>query len=209
MKLLKHLNLLKVEKIVLKVLGDKKIPIVLGGEHSVSVGAFNAMKEVHKNVSILHLDAHSDLRETYDGTKFSHACVMARAKEKKIPFVSVGIRSLSDEEAGEIMSEKLKVFWAHEIMSDDYWIEDVLENLTQDVYVTLDLDVFDPSIMPATGTPEPGGLDWYKITNLLKKVFEHKNIVGFDIVELAPIEGLSHPDFTVAKLLYRMIGMLK
>ena len=173
------------------------------GEHSISIGIIKAFYEKFRNLSVLHIDAHADLRPTYLGSPYNHACALHDAS-KNCNLVQVGVRSMDVEEV-EYMS-KNKVYFAEKIHGKTQWMIDSVNQLSNDVYITFDLDVFDPSIMPSTGTPEPGGLLWNDITKYLKMVFESKNVVGFDIVELAPIDGLTHPDFLVAKLYYKMLS---
>lgn len=182
-------------------------PVMLGGEHSVSIGAFSAMKRRYPNLSILQMDAHGDTRESYEGSTHNHACVMARAREMA-PIVQVGIRAI-DESETEKMSRR-RVFFAHEIVDnpDRSWMERVIDLLTDDVYITIDLDAFDPSLLPATGTPEPGGLSWYEVDRLLQKVAETRNVIGFDVVELMPIPGQRASDFAAAKLTYRLLSLI-
>lgn len=187
---------------VKKIINDNKFPVVLGGEHSISFGAIKALKEKHNELSVLQLDAHTDLRDSYTGTKFSHASVMARAREI-CNVVQVGIRS---QDFSEKDINKKNVFYAKDIHDNDDWMDKAISKLSDNVYITFDLDVLDPSIMPSTGIPEPGGLLWYQTLKFLKKVFEKKNVVGFDVVELAPIDNLIAPDFLAAKLVYKMIG---
>jgi len=189
-----------------KLLDDDKFPVIIGGEHSITPGIVKAMTKKNNDLSILQLDAHSDLREEYDGTRFNHACVMRRSFEFTKNIVPVGIRSLCDEEADFIKKNNLKIFWAKDIHDNGEWIDESVLKLSNDVYITLDLDVLDPSIMPSTGTPEPGGLRYYQLLKLLKKVFIEKNVVGFDVVELCPKENNVSPDFTAAKIIYKMIG---
>ncbi len=185
-----------------KLIRDDKFPVMIGGEHSISSGAIKALKEKYDDLSVLQLDAHTDLRDSYTGTKFSHASVMARAREL-CPVVQVGIRS-QDIEEKDINKEN--VFYAKDIYDNDKWMDKAISKLSDNVYITFDLDAFDSSIMPSTGTPEPGGLLWYQTLKFLKKVFEKKNVAGFDVVELAPIDNLIAPDFLAAKLVYKMIG---
>ena len=191
---------------VKKVINENKFLVALGGEHSITPGCVKAFAEKYDNLSILQLDAHADLREDYDGSKFSHACAARRCIEVCKNVVQVGIRSLSYEESIFIKKNKLKTFWAKDIVNNDEWFENAIEELKKDVYITLDLDVFDPSIMPSVGTPEPGGLSWYLTLDFLKYLSERKNIVGFDIVELCPNEKSVSSDFTAAKLIYKLIG---
>jgi agmatinase len=188
-----------------KILNDNKFPVVIGGEHSITIGCVKAFKEKFSDLTVLQLDAHADLRQSYEGNKFSHACVMARVIEV-YPIVQVGIRSLSEEEALFIKNKNLKIFWARDIYNNNKWVDEVLSKLSGDVYITIDLDVFDIGIMPSSGSPEPGGLDWYTVANFLKKVGEEKNVVGFDVVELSPSKMNIAPDFLAAKLIYKLIG---
>ena len=195
----------EVKSHIKKILDDKKIPVMLGGEHSITPFAVAACKEKYKDLSVLQFDAHADLKDSYQGSKNSHACVMRRVLEI-CPAVQIGIRSMDMSEAkfakesGQIskihLAEKLEL------------AELVTSQLSKDVYITFDVDALDPSIMPATGTPEPGGLDYYGVLDIFKAVAREKNIVGFDLVELAPIKGLNHPDFTAAKLIYKLMGYI-
>lgn len=184
-------------------LEDDKFVVVLGGEHSVSLGAIKAHAERFNDLSILHLDAHSDMRDSYEGSKYSHACVMARAGEITENIVSAGIRSMDSSELENIKQEN--VFYASDIHDSKDWISKAADRLTENVYITIDLDVFDPSIMPSTGTPEPGGLGWYDVIDLLETVSKKKNIVGFDVVELCPSKNPA-PDFLAAKLIYKLLS---
>lgn len=186
-----------------KYLNSEKFVTLLGGEHSISIGSMRAFNEKYKNLSVLQLDAHSDLRPEYEGTPCNHACAMHEAS-KTCNLVQVGIRSMDTVELPFLKKENL--FTSYYIKSHENWQNEVVNRLTEDVYITIDLDAFDPSIMPSTGTPEPGGLYWNETLDLLKKVFKTRNVVGFDIVELAPSEGLSAPDFMAAKLYYKMLS---
>jgi len=192
---------------ITKVLSQGKIPVMLGGEHSISFGAVQAAKEKYPALSVLQFDAHADLRDSYQGSLYSHASV-ARRIAGICPLVQVGIRSLSAEEAGLMNAGTVKTFTADCIHATDDWQEKVLEYLSGDLYVTIDLDVFDPAIMPSTGTPEPDGLMWRDVLGLLKKASRRCRIRGFDVVELAPVPGLVAPDFLAAKLIYRLMGYL-
>jgi agmatinase len=195
-----------VEKVRQKVrswLDDNKFVVVIGGEHSVSIGSVLAHCEKYKDISVLQLDAHSDLRNEYEGSKFNHACVMARIKEL-CPIVQVGIRSMDFSEKEFV--EPGRVFFAEDIYNRTDWLNDVVGKLSRKVYITLDLDVFDPSIMPSTGTPEPGGLLWYDILKLLKAVCQHREVVGFDVAELCPNKDNKAPDFLAAKLIYKLLS---
>jgi agmatinase len=192
-----------VEKRISTHLAKGKFPVLLGGEHSVSIGAIQAQAKKYDKLSILQLDAHGDLRNEYHGSKFNHACVMARAKEL-CPIVQVGIRSIDISEKRRI--DKTRMFFAEDIFGKSEWIDTVLSLLTDNVYVTIDLDVFDPSIMPSTGTPEPGGLLWYEVLDLLRLVFRKTNVTGFDVVEMCPNPNNKAPDFLAAKLIYKLIS---
>lgn len=180
-----------------------KFAITLGGEHSVAFGSAKAHIEKFPNLSILHLDAHTDRREEFEDNKFSHACTLSRISELNDDIVSVGIRSLDVSELQYL--DKNKVFYAEDIHRDLDWVKQVVRLLQPNVYITFDLDVFDPAIMPSTGTPEPGGLEWYPVLHLLKSVAETKNIVGCDVVELNPTENKA-PDFLAAKLIYKILS---
>ena len=180
-----------------------KFTVVIGGEHSVSIGSMKAHVEKYPNVTILQLDAHSDLREEYNGSKYNHACVMARAIEM-CPIVQVGIRSMDSCE--KELAKKSSIFFAHDIYQNRDWIKKVVSKLSDKVYVTIDLDVFDCSLMPSTGTPEPGGLFWYDVLSLLKAVSESCDVVGFDVVELCPNDRNKAPDFLAAKLIYKFLS---
>lgn len=190
---------------VARYLKDNKLVVTLGGEHSVSIGVIKSHAEHYKGLSILHLDAHADSRETYEGTPYNHACVIARAREYTDNIVSVGIRSMDASERPNV--DKRKMFFAHQIHGSDRWIKDVVARLSDTVYITLDLDVFDPGIMPSTGTPEPGGLSWYPVMKLLVSVAKTKQVVGFDVVELCPGSDRA-PDFLAAKLIYTLLSYI-
>lgn len=184
-------------------LEKKKFVSVIGGEHSISLGPVKAIAQHHKDLTVLQLDAHSDLRDEYNGSKFSHACVMARVKEI-CPIVQVGIRSMDSSEKGPM--DKSRVFFAKDIYAAKDWTKKVTSKLSANTYITIDLDVLDPSIMPSTGTPEPGGLSWYDVLTLLKTVSEKTNLVGFDVVELCPDDRNKAPNFLAAKLIYKLLS---
>lgn len=191
---------------VKKYLDDDKFVTLFGGEHSISIGSIRAFGEKYGDITVLQLDAHTDLRPEYHGTPYNHACAVFEANEKQ-HLVQVGIRSMDTDEVQYLKKEN--VFFAHEIHDNPNWIEDVYNRLgDRPVYITIDLDGFDPSICPSTGTPEPGGLDWYPTLKLLKKVIQNKNVVGFDIVELAPNPAERSSDFLAAKLYYKMLAYL-
>jgi len=192
--------------------GPGKLVIMLGGEHSISSAPILAWAErlqaQGKRLTVLQLDAHTDLREDYEGSPYSHASVMYRAQtEGKLDIVAVGIRAMDRAEVELVRrSERLHVVAAHEIQASATWIDDVVALLGPDVYISFDVDAFDPSLVPATGTPEPGGLQWYPVMELLRRVFRERTVHAADVVELAPIPGFHAPDFLVAKLVYKMIG---
>ncbi|HIE17864.1 MAG TPA: agmatinase [Dehalococcoidia bacterium] len=182
-----------------------KFITMLGGEHSLSLGVVRALKETIQDFCVLQLDAHADLRDEYTGTKYSHACVMRRIFEL-CPIVQVGIRSLSQEEQRFIEENNIHLFQVSTSGSVTTPPEQIVSSLSENVYISIDLDVFDPSIMPAVGTPEPGGMQWYEVLNLLKLICLHKHIVGFDLVELCPREGPGSCAFLAAKLAYKLMG---
>jgi agmatinase len=184
---------------------DDKFPVMLGGNHSVTPGAVQGLKDHFADLTVLQLDAHADLRESYHGSMFNHACVMARIEEI-CQTVQVGIRSMSREEFNRL--DTVRVFFARDIFLRSDWVEKVVELLSANVYVTIDLDVFDPSVMPSTGTPEPGGLSWYQVIRLLKEVAENRNVVGFDVVELVPNKHNKAPDFIAAKLVFKFLSYI-
>jgi agmatinase len=188
---------------VLSVLDDKKFPVVIGGNHTVSIGAVKAFSEYYHNFTVLQLDAHTDLRQEYEGSKFNHACVMARAREFA-PIVQVGIRSMSAIEVPYVENDR--VFFSHELYYDKSLYERAIDKLSENVYITIDLDVFDPSIMPSTGTPEPGGPAYLELLHFLRNVIERRNVVGFDVVELCPNVSNKSPDFTAAKIIYQLLS---
>ena len=189
---------------VKKYLDDNKFVTLFGGEHSISIGSIRAFGEKYGDITVLQFDAHTDLRPEYHGSKCNHACAVFEANQTQ-HLVQVGIRSMDTDEVQYMKKEN--VFFAHEIAENPNWIEDVFNRLGDNpVYITIDLDGFDPSICPSTGTPEPGGLEWYPTLKLLKKVIQNKNVVGFDIVELAPNENEKSSDFLAAKLYYKMLA---
>jgi agmatinase len=195
----------EVERRVSALLADGKFPVILGGEHSVSIGAFHAFARHYGDFSVLQLDAHSDARDTYEGSRYNHACVMARAMEVAT-VAQVGIRSSAAEEKANILPDR--IFYAHDLHEEQCnWMYEVSRKLHDNVYITIDLDVFDPAIMPSTGTPEPDGLHYRQVINLIKLVNERHNIVGLDIVELCPNERNKAPDFLASKLIYQILSI--
>ena len=192
-----------VEQTVTKYINTGKFVALIGGEHSVSIGSISAFSRQFTDLTVLQLDAHSDLRPEYEGSKCNHACAMHEASFTT-NLVQVGIRSMDTVEIDFLKSENL--FTSYDIRTNKYWKEDVINAIGDNVYITIDLDVFDPSIMPSTGTPEPGGLLWNETLDLLKMVFSNSNVIGCDIVELAPKEGIHAPDFMAAKLFYKLLS---
>ncbi|MCK9611801.1 MAG: agmatinase [Bacteroidales bacterium] len=186
-----------------KFVDNKKFLVTIGGEHSVSVGAIRAHAEKFDKLTVLQLDAHSDMRPEYEGSRYNHACAMSRAVES-CPVVHVGIRSMEKEELQYISKKHL--FLAEERLQDAVWMDKVIRLLSENVYITIDLDVFDPSIMPSTGTPEPGGLYWNEVLKLLRRVNKKSNITGFDVVELCPNKINKAPDFLASKLIYKILS---
>lgn len=191
----------------LALLGDGKFPVALGGEHSLTPPLVAAAAKKFPDLSVLQIDAHADLREAYQGNPASHASAMRRVVEI-CPAVQVAIRSLSIEESEAIPRLRTKIYWARDIARAplETWIPRVVGDLSRHVYLTVDLDGFDPAYMPATGTPEPGGLDWYQVTSLIRAVAKAKKIVAADVVELLPQHGDHASDFLAAKLVYRILG---
>lgn len=186
-----------------KQIKNNKFVTLFGGEHSISIGAIRAFNESFDNVTVLQIDAHADLRPSYNGTKYNHACAMHEASQNT-NLIQVGIRSMDSSEKDFMIEEN--IFFAQDMVLDEYWEDNVIDKLGDNVYITFDLDAFDPSILPATGTPEPGGLLWYETLAFLKQVFKDKNVIGFDIVELCPNEYSKASDFLVAKLYYKMLS---
>ncbi|HAX48486.1 MAG TPA: agmatinase [Ignavibacteria bacterium] len=186
-----------------------KFVITLGGEHSISTAPIQAHFDNYSDLSILHFDAHSDLREEYEGSKYSHASFAARVAEFTADITQVGIRAQCKEEFEFIKAKGIKTFYAHQMRNEGFnqiLIEKILQTLKKNVYITFDVDYFDPSIMPSTGTPEPNGFYWDETMRLLKKVCAERNLVGFDVVELAPRKDYSFPDFMTAKLIYKILN---
>lgn len=193
----------QVHKTVKKYIQKNKFVTIFGGEHSISIGTIRAFKDSFKNLTVLHLDAHADLRDTYEGTTCNHACAVYEAS-KTTNLIQVGIRSMDSSERDAMNTDK--VFFAEQMIYYDSWPDRAIELMTDQVFITFDVDVFDHSIMPSTGTPEPGGLLWNETIEFLKKVFKEKEVVGFDIVELRPNPTNKAPDFMIAKLYYKMLS---
>jgi agmatinase len=188
---------------VLNLLRENKFPVIAGGNHTVSIGAAKAFSENFRNLSVLQLDAHTDLRQEYEGSPYNHACTMARVSEFA-PIVQVGIRSMSLEEVR--FADMKRIFFAHELYHNKSGYSEAINLLSENVYITIDLDVFDPSLIPSTGTPEPGGPEYFEIMHFLKEVVRKRNVVGFDVVELCPSPVNKAPDFVAAKIIYQLLS---
>lgn len=198
----------RIRDVAREVVGSGRFLVGVGGEHSVTGPLVQAVRERHRGLGVLQLDAHADLRDSFEGSPHNHACVMHRLLDEGVPIAQVGIRSLTAEEMALIRQHRVCTVFADEAVQTPVasWIGRVIDALPEEVYITVDLDAFDPSIMPATGTPEPGGLDWYRALAILREVARRRRIVGFDVVELAPLPGNVAPDFLAAKLIYRLLG---
>jgi agmatinase len=187
----------------LSLLADNKFPVIVGGNHTVSIGSIKAFSKHFDNLSVLQLDAHGDLRQVYEGSDLNHACAMARAREFA-PIVQVGIRSMSVDELPYVSKDR--IFYSHDLYYDKTLYGKAIDKLSENVYITIDLDVFDPSIMPSTGTPEPGGPAYLELMHFLRDVIKRKNVVGFDVVELCPTASNKSPDFIAAKIIYQLLS---
>jgi agmatinase len=194
----------EIRRVVAAILEHDKFAVVLGGEHSITGPVVAAFASKYPGLSVLQIDAHADLRDTYMGTRFNHACAMRRVLEYA-RCTQVGIRSMSTEEARAAGSLPTEIFYDVNMRDDRNWMEQVVESLGETVYITIDVDGMDPAIMPATGTPEPGGLSWYEMLTLLRAVISARNVVGCDIVELSPLPGMAAPNFLCAKLVYKIL----
>jgi agmatinase len=193
----------EVHQISKKYINRNKFVTAFGGEHSISIGTIRAFSERFDNLTVLHIDAHADLRKEYKGSKCNHACAVYEANQNT-NLVQVGIRSMDISEKRTMNRDK--VFFAQDMAVSADWMEDVVDQLTENVFITFDLDALDPSIMPSTGTPEPGGLLYYETLEFLKLVFDERNVVGFDMVELCPNKNEKSSDFLAAKLFYKMLS---
>jgi agmatinase len=194
----------EIRRVTGEILAHDKFPVVLGGEHSLTSPVVAAMAAKYPGVSVLQIDAHADLRDTYMGTRFNHACVMRRVLEHA-RCTQVGIRSMSTDEAKAAVALPTSIFYDVHMRRDKNWIEQVVASLGDTVYITIDVDGMDPAIMPATGTPEPGGLSWYEMLTLLRAVISARKVVGCDLVELCPLPGVVAPNFLCAKLIYKIL----
>lgn len=195
----------QIRRVASELVSRGKFPIVLGGEHSLTAPVVAALAAKHPGLSVLQIDAHADLRDTFMGTPYNHACAMRRVLEHARA-TQVGIRSLSPEEAAAAPTLPTKIFYDFNMRRDERWIERVVDSLAETVYVTIDCDGLDPAIMPAVGTPEPGGLSWYETLALVRRVIESRHVVGCDVVELCPMPGHVAPNFLCAKLVYKMLS---
>lgn len=189
-----------------KFIKDDKFIVLIGGEHSVSIGSIKAYSENINDLTVIHLDAHTDRRDSYEGSKYSHASVVSRVSEYVNNIISIGIRSMDISEYDP--KKKGNIYFAQDIEHSESWLDEAIDKMTERVYITIDLDVFDPSIMPSTGTPEPGGIYWYQMLNILKRISSKRSIAAFDVVELCPIENLRSPDFLAAKLIYKLLNYI-
>ncbi len=194
----------EIRRVAGAILEHGKFPVVLGGEHSITSPVVAATAEKYPGLSVLQIDAHADLRDTYMGTRFNHACAMRRVLEYA-PCTQVGIRSMSTDEAKAVPRLNTTIFYDVKMRQDPDWIARIVASLSDTVYITIDVDGMDPAIMPATGTPEPGGLSWYELLALLRAVISARNVVGCDIVELSPLAGVAAPNFLCAKLVYKIL----
>ncbi len=196
-----------IEKNTLKLLSQNKFPITLGAEHTITYGTVRAVKQFVPDVHVLQIDAHSDLRMEYHGNPYSHASVMARVHELNVPLTQIGIRAQCIEESALIKSSPIiHTFYAHQVRNNPNWAKEALATLGENVYISIDADGFDPSIVPAVGTAEPNGMLWQETLDFLKSVFANRNVVGFDVVEIAPVKNNILTEFTMAKLVYKLIG---
>ncbi|MDY6785319.1 MAG: agmatinase [Cyanobacteriota bacterium] len=197
-----------VKETVSRLLADGKFAIALGGEHGITVGLVAAYQEfLNEPFTVVQIDAHGDLRYQYEGSIYNHACAMRHVVEMGLPTLQVGIRSICQEEATLIQEKQLPIVWAEDIVQNPHWIESAIAKIaTPKVFVTLDLDGLDPSVMPGVGTPQPGGLNWYDLTRFLKHLFDSRTVVGCDVMELAPTSDSVVSEFTAAKLVYKLIG---
>ncbi|MGQ9617808.1 MAG: agmatinase [Candidatus Aminicenantia bacterium] len=199
----------RVESATKWILSLQKFPVFIGGEHTITYPIVKVYKESNIDLSVVQLDAHADLRDVYEGTKLSHACVMRRVAELGIKVCGLGVRSISTEEVEFVREnpDKYKLFEIDEIETSD-WFEEMLDFLKDNVYITIDVDIFDPSEIPSVGTPEPGGLKWKEVISILKNLTKRKKIIGADITELAPQPYNHYSEYAIAKLIYKLISFV-
>jgi agmatinase len=195
----------EVQRVASEIIRRDKFLVTLGGEHSITPPLVAATAAHYKGLSVLQVDAHADLRDSYMGTRYNHACAMRRTLEVA-PVTQVGIRSMSTEEAEAVSKLGTRIFYDVTMRKNSNWVDEVVETLSDRVYITIDVDGMDPAIMPATGTPEPGGLSWYEMLTLLRAVIERRTVVACDIVELSPLPGIMAPNFLCAKLVYKILS---
>lgn len=196
----------EIEARALEAMGSGRFVVTLGGEHSLTTAPVRAARKVYGAIGVLQFDAHADLRDTYEGTPWSHACVMRRIHDLGIPSAAVGLRALSAPEGAMIRDQSLPVIWGHQLDEAEQRFDALLDTLPEQVYLTFDLDFFDPAILPATGTPEPGGGTWWPTLRLLDRLFARKRVVAMDVVELAPTDDHPASDFLAARLVYKCLG---
>ena len=199
----------EVEKYTAKILKKGVFPVILGGEHSITAGSVRAFRKIYPKLSVLTLDAHADLREEYQGTKYNHACVSRRIMETGVPITVMGVRCLPAEDLPVLKKSGLKIVWAEKLKEEKDWLSLISTNLTEQVYLSIDLDFFDPAEVPAVGTPEPGGLDWSETNRFLKELAQKHRIVGFDVVELNGSLHHTPSSYFASRLVYRLIGLCR
>src|SRR5256885_9473991 len=195
----------EIRRVASEIVKRGKFPVVLGGEHSITPPVVAAIASKHPGMSVLQLDAHADLRDSFMGTPYNHACAMRRVLEYA-RCTQVGMRSLSPEEAAAAPTLAPEIFYDFNMRQNEDWVERIVDSLSETVYITIDCDGFDPAIMPAVGTPEPGGLTWYEMLTLLRRVIDSRRVVGCDLVELCPMPGNIAPNFLCAKLIYKILS---
>jgi agmatinase len=191
------------------VVRDGKFLISIGGEHSITSGLVRAVRAKHKRLSVLQIDAHADLRDSYQGSPYSHACVMRRVIEMGVPVIGVGIRNYSLDEHRFMQKRNIQPISPRQMREDPDWIMEAVESLSDEVYVSIDIDGFDPAAAPGTGTPEPGGIDWFQACDLLRAAVANRRIVAADVVEVAPLPGSVQTEFLAAKLIYKLIAHIE
>lgn len=193
---------------IIPLLTDGKFVVAIGGEHAITTGVVQAFQQVYSEpFTVIQIDAHGDMRDEYEGSRHNHACVMRRVLELGLPTLPIGIRAICQEEAELIAAKDIPVFWAREMADNSHWIDEAIAAIPTDaVFITIDMDGFDPGFMPGVGTPEPGGLAWYEGLKFLRRVFESKRVLGCDVMELAPIADSVVSEFSTAKLIYKLIG---
>ena len=191
-----------------EVVERNKIPVILGGEHTITAGVLRGVSRVLGPVGVVQFDAHADLRDTYEGSPYNHACVMRRVQDQGLDLFQIGVRSLSLDEAKFRRDNRIGLLDAVDIAKKGIPPIILPDDFPIHIYISIDVDSLDPSLMPATGTPEPGGLTWFQIMEILEKVIQQRNVIGFDVVELAPISGFNAPDFTIARLIYQTMGFI-